>query len=467
MGNCALLMKSLGHDVSGSDHAAYPPMSDRLKESGISVLEGYDPKRLSELRPDLVVVGNVNTRGNPEVEWLLENRSVRYVSLPELLSEKILAGRSSVVVAGTHGKTTTTTLVAYLLKHSGHEPGYFIGGAPMGLPSGAAIGNDEDPFVIEGDEYDCAFFDKRSKFIHYQPKWLVLNNLEFDHADIFRDVQDVERVFSHLLKLVPANGAVIANSDDLVLGKLLHFDWAPIYRVGIGECADLRIVGFSEDVGGSRFDLIYCGKKWASIDWPMWGLFNARNAAMAALAAAFSIGLSDPTDLPLSSLSAFKGVRRRQEVIYADKDRVLMMDFGHHPTAIRQTLDSLRKRYPTKRVVLCFEARSNTACRNVHASEFEMAFDLADEVHLGSIFRFERYSDRDRIDLDGIASRLGRKAFAHGTNEVLGQAVEKLLLGTKDCLVVFFTNGSFDGIPLRLAEKLSRKRCSLPRIAVF
>jgi UDP-N-acetylmuramate: L-alanyl-gamma-D-glutamyl-meso-diaminopimelate ligase len=462
MGNGALLMRALGHDVLGADQNTYPPMSDRLAEAGIRILEGYDAGRLQQLRPDLVVVGNVNTRGNPEVEWLLDTRAIPFVSLPDLLSRELLARRPAVVVAGTHGKTTTTTMTACLLRAAGVQPGYLIGGVPLDLPSGAEPGAPDAPFVIEGDEYDSAFFDKRSKFIHYCPRTLVLNNLEFDHADIFRDLEDVRRTFSHLIKLVPRSGAIICNSDDAQLESLVHVDWAPVLRVGLGERADLRIHNFQEHAGGSSFDLVYRGRPWGTVEWQLCGLFNARNAAMAAMAAAHACGLADPTALSLSALQQFRGVKRRQEILLQQPQCTLISDFAHHPTAVRATLESLRARYPQHRLIAAMEARSNTACRNTHEAAFELALDTADSVHLGAVFRPERYPSDQRIDFSAMAARLGSKATAHHSNSALQQGLlEMLRTATQACIVVFFSNGSFDGVPAQLATALqTRSSCN-------
>jgi UDP-N-acetylmuramate: L-alanyl-gamma-D-glutamyl-meso-diaminopimelate ligase len=454
MGNGALLMRSIGHEVTGADQNTYPPMSDRLQEAGVEILEGYDAKRLEALSPDLVVVGNVNTRGNPEVEWLLDSRAIPFVSLPELLAREILQHRHAIVVAGTHGKTTTTTLAASLLQSAGIDAGYLVGGVPSNLPSGAHVGSSKAPFVIEGDEYDSAFFDKRSKFIHYCPNILVLNNLEYDHADIFRDLEDVKRTFSHLIKLVPHSGCILANSDDPNLESLLHVDWAPVLRVGLGDRADLRITDFQESEEGSTFTLVFKGELWGRVRWRLWGLYNARNGAMAALAAALAAGHADPRTFDLSSLGDFKGVKRRQEILAGSGDLTLMTDFAHHPTAVRETLISLRSRFPGKPLHLCFEARSNTSCRKIHETAFELAFDEADEVHLGGVFRPERYADNERIDLAGMADRLGQKAVAYGSNEALAGTLEGRIRNGLTGVVVFFSNGSFDGIPMRLAKVL-------------
>jgi len=456
MGNGALLLRAHGHEVAGADQNAYPPMSDRLREAGVDVLEGYDADRLATLAPDLVVVGNVHTRGNPEVEWLLSERAIPFVSLPELLAREILARRRSVVIAGTHGKTTTTALTAWLLREAGIDPGFLIGGVPLDLSEGAHAGNVNAPFVIEGDEYDSAFFDKRSKFIHYCPSVLVLNNLEFDHADIFRDLEDVRRTFRHLLRLVPANGTILANADDAEVEGLLDLDWAPVVRVGLAERADLRILDFEEGPDGAEFSLQFRGKSWGGIKWSLPGLFNARNFAMAAMAAARSLRLRDPTEFPLGDPGRFRGVKCRQEVLSGNAGPIILRDFAHHPTAVRETLVSLRNRYKERSLFLAFEARSNTACRKIHETEFELAFDAADQVHLGAIHRAERYPDNDRIDFEGIARRLGDKAVAYPDNSALERGLLEQLANKPESVVIFFSNGSFDGIPDRVTAAVGQ-----------
>ena len=275
----ALLARAAGHEVLGADLGVYPPMSTVLAEAGITLHEGYDPLRLERLAPDLVVIGNALSRGNPEIEWLLDTRAIRYMSLPALLYDSILSVRRNIVVAGTHGKTTTTAITAFLLRENGRDPGFLIGGVPLDPPVGSALGTLEDPFVIEGDEYDSAFFDKRSKFIHYAPHIAVLNNLEFDHADIFRDLADVQRTFLHLARIVPRNGWIVLNGDDTNLAALGPLAWTRTVRVGMGERNDLRIAGYRESAEGATFRLVWQGRPWAEVKWPQPGLFNARNAA--------------------------------------------------------------------------------------------------------------------------------------------------------------------------------------------
>ncbi len=451
MGNAALLARAAGHEVLGADAGVYPPMSDVLAEAGITVHEGYDAERLAKLAPDLVVVGNAMSRGNPEVEWLLETRALRFTSLPALLAETVLVGRKNLVICGTHGKTTTTSMAAFLLRENGRDPGFLIGGVPLDPPVGQHLGALDAPFVIEGDEYDSAFFDKRSKFIHYAPHIAVLNNLEFDHADIFRDLADVQRTFRHLTRIVPRNGFILLNGDDPQLAELGDMPWTQVVRVGLDETNDLRIVDFAESGDGASFRLVWRGSDWGEVHWGIPGLFNARNAAMAALAGGLALDPADPTGLSLEPLNRFRGVRRRQEIRVQREKLVVIEDFGHHPTALDQTLRSLRARYPEHVLTAVFEPRSNTARTRALEEPFMHALALADEVYLGAVNRAEKLSEGERFNREAVMDYLaGRGTDAH-TAETNGKLLVKLEVGTlpgdgKARVVVFFTNGSFDGI---------------------
>ncbi|WOO39291.1 UDP-N-acetylmuramate--L-alanine ligase [Rubellicoccus peritrichatus] len=458
MGNAALMMREAGHDVSGADTGVYPPMSDQLRSGGIDVLEGWSAHRLETLAPDLVVVGNVISRGNPEVEWLLETNRIPYTSLPDLLGNEAIGKRPSVVVAGTHGKTTTSTLTAFLLESSGLNPGWLIGGVPLNLPTGACFGQPDMPFVIEGDEYDSAFFDKRSKFVHYRPRILALNNLEFDHGDIFRDLADILRSFSHVIRLVPRGGSIVYNGDDENLAKLLPVDWCQAYSVGIGEGCDLRIIDFAEDRKGASFVLRWRGTIWGKVKWDMSGLFNARNAAVAALSAGLVAKPDDPLcAIDLGLLSRFKGIKRRQEILLENEALTVIEDFGHHPTAIAGTLQSLRARYPDHRLTACFEPRSNTAATNVLESDFEKALGLADAVYLGPVHRAERYAEERRLNTNAMAARLNQQSVCSGAFKTNDDLVEELIHATrtkqdKPRCVVFFSNGAFGGVMPRYVD---------------
>jgi UDP-N-acetylmuramate: L-alanyl-gamma-D-glutamyl-meso-diaminopimelate ligase len=453
MGNVALLAREAGHEVLGADAGIYPPMSTVLAGAGVQMVEGYDPKRLAQLKPDLVVIGNAMSRGNAEVEWLLNTRALRFTSLPAFLSEVVLATRKNIVVCGTHGKTTTTALAAFLLRENAVDAGYLIGGVPLDPPTGNHLGPSETPFVIEGDEYDSAFFDKRSKFIHYAPHIAVLNNLEFDHADIFRDLQDVQKTFVHLSRIVPGNGWIVRNGDDPNLDCIGATPWTRTVRVGTGEGNDVQICGFTEGPSGASFTLRVNGSEWSTIHWSLPGLYNARNAAMAATAAC--LALSDGSGLQLATLSLeplarFRAVKRRQEILLDTEQTVVLEDFGHHPTAIGETLRSLRARYPRRVVRAAFEPRSNTARTRVLQEGFREALAEADDVHLGAVSRADKLQADQRFDAEGVAAHLrtiGRTAQAHETNEALLAAlIAATGTDTRPQLVVFFTNGSFDGV---------------------
>jgi len=452
MGNAALLARAAGHEVLGADTAVYPPMSTVLAEAGITLHEGYDPARLAQLKPDLVVIGNAMSRGNPEVEWLLDTRAIAFTSLPALLADFVLKGRKNIVVAGTHGKTTTTSLTAFLLRENGRDPGFLIGGVPLDPPVGNHLGTAADPFVIEGDEYDSAFFDKRSKFIHYAPHIAVLNNLEFDHADIFRDLQDVQRTFSHLTRIVPRNGWIVMNGDDDNLRALGPLGWTRVVRVGTGEGNDVRIMNFAENESGASFQLSWKGAWWAEVKWTQPGMFNARNAAMAACAAGLALHPDNPAQLKLAALARFRGVKRRQEILVNTPALKVIEDFGHHPTALAETLQSFRARFPGHVIHAAFEPRSNTSRTKVMQAAFMRVLALADEVYLGAVANAAKMKEDERFDAEAVIQHLETQGVQARTAASNAALLEKLVTDTgpdgsdRPLLVVFFTNGSFDGI---------------------
>ena len=451
MGNAALLARAAGHEVLGADSGVYPPMSDVLAGAGITVFEGYDTVRLQALAPNLVVIGNAMSRGNPEVEWLLDTRAIAFTSLPALLHDTVLKSRRNIVVCGTHGKTTTTSMAAFLLRENGRDPGFLIGGVPQDPPMGNHLGTANDPFVIEGDEYDSAFFDKRSKFIHYAPHIAVLNNLEFDHADIFRDLADVQRTFNHLTRIVPRNGWIVMNGDDENLRAFGAIPWTQVLRVGTGEHNDVRIGNFVEEEAGAVFTLWWKEKPWASVHWSLHGLFNVRNAAMAATAAALAFDPENPTSLKIDALTRFRGVKRRQEILVDTPALKVIEDFGHHPTALAETLHSFRARFKGAVLTAVFEPRSNTARTSTLQSGFARALAGADEVYLGAVNRVEKLAANERFDTGAVVQHLktqGREAHAFDTNAALLQQLVAATLppSGRPRVIVFFTNGSFDGI---------------------
>ncbi len=455
MGNAALLARAAGHEVLGADTGVYPPMTDVLAAAGITLHEGYNPVRLEKLAPDLVVVGNAMSRGNTEVEWLLDTRALRVTSLPAMLHDFVLERRRNLVICGTHGKTTTTALTAFLLREVGRDPGFLIGGVPQDPPVGAHLGAESDPFVIEGDEYDSAFFDKRSKFIHYAPHIAVMNNLEFDHADIFRDVADVQRTFTHLSRIVPRNGFVVLNGDDSNLRALGPMAWTRVVRVGLGEGCDTRIVDFAESATGAEFRLLWRGQPWAHVKWSQPGIFNARNAAMAATAAGLALDEANPSTLELGALARFRGVKRRQEILLATPAITVIEDFGHHPTALAETLSSFRARFPDATLTAVFEPRSNTARVRTLQAAFMRALAVADEVYIGPVSRPEKLREDERFDPEAVVQQLetqGIEAFCAATNAALYEKLAAnvlsppILAKKKPRVVAFFSNGSFDGI---------------------
>jgi len=456
MGQAALLARAAGHEVSGADAGVYPPMSTVLADAGIRIHEGYDPARLAAQAPDLVVIGNAMSRGNPEVEWLLDTQALRFTSLPAMLHDLVLRSRRNLVICGTHGKTTTTALAAYLLRSAGRDPGFLIGGVPQDPPEGNHLGTAGDPFVIEGDEYDSAFFDKRSKFIHYSPHIAVFNNLEFDHADIFRDVADIQRTFLHLARIVPRRGWIVMNGDDERLRALGELPWTRVLRVGVGPDNDVRLGEFAESAEGASFRLVWRGVPWAEVRWSLPGMYNARNAAMAATAVRLALAESGEPALSLTALARFRGVKRRQEILVARPELTVIEDFGHHPTALAEALTSFRARYPGAVLTAVFEPRSNTARTQALQTGFLDALAGADEVYLGAVNRAEKLAPSERFDAAAVAAALQARgvrgrSFDHNTALYEVLAAETLPTRGGPRVVVFFTNGSFDGIIARYA----------------
>jgi UDP-N-acetylmuramate: L-alanyl-gamma-D-glutamyl-meso-diaminopimelate ligase len=464
MGNAAILLKKQGHEVAGSDLGVYPPMSDVLFNAGIELFEGFDEQVMLDWNPDRVVVGNAVTRGNSQVEFILRTRKIPFVSLPQLIGEDLIGDRPCLVVAGTHGKTTTTSLSAFALDQVGLSPGYLVGGVPLDLPSGNELGVESSPFVIEGDEYDSAFFDKRSKFIHYRPRILILNNLEFDHGDIFRDLEDISRSFSHLLRIVPSNGFIIRNGDDENILTLPTASWCSTFSVGMGEQNDLQIKDFLEDENSTQFDLFWQDRKISSINWQMPGEYNARNLAMSFLASVLTqsicqkkeIDLHDPFNgFKLPDYSLCKGVKRRQEILVDRSDLTVISDFAHHPTAIAGTLKSLRARWPGRKIIACFEPRSNTAVTNIFQDRFADALSLADEVLLGAVHRAEKIPIDQRINTHAMIEQIqnsGKEGYSFTRNSELGDFLKSKNNEGQSVLIIFFSNGSFDGEIERFAS---------------
>jgi UDP-N-acetylmuramate: L-alanyl-gamma-D-glutamyl-meso-diaminopimelate ligase len=444
MGSVAAALRERGFKVSGSDENVYPPMSIFLREKGIALKEGYRAENIPA-DADVVVIGNAMKRGNLEVEAVL-SRKLLYLSLPEVLRNYFLRGRHNLVVTGTHGKTTTTALLAWVMEKAGRKPGYLIGGLPKDLGQGARL-NDSKYFVIEGDEYDSAFFDKRSKFIHYLPELLIVNNIEFDHADIFNNLDEIKLSFRRLLNIVPQNGMLLLNGDDANCVEVAKDCLAQMIEVGFSKnCAQrIRDVAYSSD--GSSFKL---GEETFKI--PLIGEFNVRNAAMAATAARFY-------DVPKTKIdNAFKnfsGIARRQEVRGEARGVKVIDDFGHHPTAIAHTLVALRHRYPGHRLWAIFEPRSNTSRRAVFQQQLPAALKLADGVFIAQIAKLEQIPEAERLNPEAVVDAIadaGRPAFYEKNADAIVDRIVPMLR-TND-IVTVFSNGGFDGIHEKLLVRL-------------
>lgn len=442
MGGVAALACELGHAVEGSDANVYPPMSDQLEALGITLMSGYTAEHLqpgpAHERPDLVVVGNAMTRGNPAVEYMLD-QGLRYISGPQWLGEAVLSGRSVLAVAGTHGKTTTSSLLAHLLDSAGMKPGFLIGGVPGNFGASARLGQGE-PFVIEADEYDTAFFDKRSKFVHYRPRIAILNNLEYDHADIFPDVAAIQRQFHHLVRTVPGNGRLIVNAHDERLAEVLAMGcWTPVETFGIG-CGhwQARLI----DADGSAFTVHRGAERIGDVHWPLLGNHSVMNA-LAALAAATAAG-ADPVAL-LPAFASFESVKRRMELVGEVNGVRVYDDFAHHPTAIATTLAGLRAKVGAARILVALEPRSNSMRQGAHADA--LAPSLADADAVVFLHRPALPWDAHRV-----TDALGGRGSTVPDVDVLIATLRALARPGDQ--VVFMSNGGFENAPRRFVEAL-------------
>lgn len=437
MGGIAAIAKSLGHKVTGSDNNVYPPMSTQLEALGIELTEGYDESQFNPV-PDMVVIGNAMSRGNPAVEYVL-NRNLPYTSGPQWLLDNLLKDRWVIGVSGTHGKTTTTSMVAWILESAGLNPGYLIGGVPENFGVSARIG--ESPFfVIEADEYDSAFFDKRSKFVHYRPKTLVINNLEFDHADIFTDLNAIQTQFHHLVRMVPENGLILTPNDTPSIEDTLKRGcWSSRQSLGKTWSAALH------NKDGSAFDVLHNGKVVGTVNWSLMGQHNVDNALMAIGAAHHAgVTLKDA----IHALSSFKNVKRRMEVRGQVNDITVYDDFAHHPTAIATTLDGLRKKVGNARILAVLEPRSNTMKMGVHKDTLANSWQKADDV-----FVYEPQG----MDWSLVESVKRSSAPAQCFRDV-EQIVQKVTnVAQAGDHILIMSNGGFEGIHGRILQALENK----------
>ena len=436
MGGVALLARELGYEVTGSDVNVYPPMSTMLDNAGIAVQAGYSSEHLKPA-PDLVVIGNALSRGNEAVEYVLDQQ-IPYLSGPQWLGENLLQGRHVAAISGTHGKTTTSSMLTWILECEGLNPGFLIGGVPFGFEGSARLG--QGPFVVEADEYDSAFFDKRSKFVHYKPQTLVVNNLEFDHADIFADLNAIQTQFHHLVRCIPSSGHIIASKGDAIDEVLNRGCWTPVSRLDAGSPDEWSVQARDNHFG--KFEIRSPSGDSGAITWGLIGRHNAENA-LAAVAAAHDIGVSvkDACD----ALCRFEGVKRRLELLGAPNEIAVYDDFAHHPTAVKTTLEGLRNAAGEQRVVAVIEIRSNTMKRGTHKEELVPATQHADVV-----FWFEP----EGLDwsMTEATSELNGHFVFRDTNQLHDELVRQLHSGDH---VVIMSNGSFSGLHRQLLQSLS------------
>jgi len=439
MGSLAILAKQLGHKVTGSDQNVYPPMSTQLEAQGIELIQGFDPSQFTP-EPDLVVVGNAMSRGNPAVEYVL-NKGLKYTSGPQWLSEHLLQDKWVLAVSGTHGKTTTSTMLAWVLDHAGMKPGFLIGGVPLDFGVSARVG-DSPFFVIEADEYDTAFFDKRSKFVHYHPRTLVMNNLEYDHADIFPDLAAIQRQFHHVVRIVPENGQIIVPQGEEALDQVLEMGcWTEVSRTSLeADGSEWQAKLLKDD--GSQFEVLHQGESQGVVNWSMTGLHNVNNG-LVAIAAARNVGVQPHH--AVEALNAFAGVKRRMELLDNVAGIAVYDDFAHHPTAITTTLQGIRAQVGDAKIVAVVEPRSNTMRLGTHQAWLSESVNQADQVC---------WYQPEGLDwsLDQVAEQSQVPSKVYSDTQVL---IDELVATLEpDTHVVIMSNGGFAGIHQRLLTAL-------------
>ncbi|HYL15922.1 MAG TPA: UDP-N-acetylmuramate:L-alanyl-gamma-D-glutamyl-meso-diaminopimelate ligase [Terriglobales bacterium] len=449
MASLAGMLKQRGFKVTGSDTAAYPPMSDFLDALQIPV---YQPFAVANLKskPDLVVIGNAISRGNVELEHVLDER-LPFCSLPQILHDEFLQGKQVLVVAGTHGKTTTTSMLSWIFHTSGQQPAFLIGGIAENFGSSFATGQGRY-FILEGDEYDTAFFDKGPKFLHYFPDAVILTSVEFDHADIYKDLDAVETAFKRLVNLVPRRGRIIAHDTGESIERCIQRAFCPVERYGSSTAADWRVTNLKLEPTRTTWSVLHNGEHWADFEFPLGGEYNVWNAtAAAALAADYGISKEEIA----AALKTFKSVKRRLEVKAQVNGITIIDDFAHHPTAIAGTLNALRSRYPGARLWAILEPRSNTLRRNVFHDELANSLALADEVVIAGVFKSDAIPQAERLNLDAVSERIhqqGRRArVIADVDSIIATAAPEMRSGD---VVAILSNGGFGGIYEKLPQRL-------------
>jgi UDP-N-acetylmuramate: L-alanyl-gamma-D-glutamyl-meso-diaminopimelate ligase len=449
MGSLAILLKELGYYVTGSDENIYPPMSDELKENKIIIFKGYSLKNLGP-RPDIAIIGNVITKNNPEAEAVLA-LNIPYLSMPQAVSEFLLKDKHSIVVAGTHGKTTAATLAAWLLQSAGIDPCFLIGGIGKNLNTSAKISNSKY-FVIEGDEYDTAFFDKDPKFLHYSPQSVILGPVEFDHADIYKDLNAIMASFEKLIKIIPSNGLLVACADSPNVLKLIQNAECKVITYGLSEKASYRVEFTAATEKGTDF-ILTNGSSQNLFRIPMWGNHNLQNTA-GVLALLLELGI--PPQKLAEGLVKFEGIGRRQEVRGVVNGITIIDDFAHHPTAIKETVHAMRLKYPTSKIWAIFEPRSNTTKRNIFQNELAEALAASDSAIIAGIFHPEKIPEDFRLNPSLLAKTIvqaGKSAeYIANTDEIVEFLAKNAKKGD---ILLIMSNGGFDNIHEKLLRRLA------------
>jgi len=449
MASLAGMLAERGFQVTGSDAAAYPPMSDFLKSLGIPVSQPFAAQNLQP-KPDLVVVGNAISRGNVELEHVLNER-IPFCSLPQLLHDEFLRGKEVLVVAGTHGKTTTTSMLSWIFEVAGTKPSFLIGGIAENFGRSFQLGEGKY-FILEGDEYDTAFFDKGPKFLHYFPDGVILTSVEFDHADIYKDLEAVETAFKRLVNLVPQRGHIVAFDTGDSIQRCVAKAFCPVERYGKSDSAAWRIENLQLSANATSWTVLRNGSRWADLEFPLAGEYNVWNAtAAAALAANYGIG----KDVIAEALKTFKSVKRRLEVKAEVNGITIIDDFAHHPTAIAVTLNALRARYKGRRLWAILEPRSNTLRRNVFQHELAKSLAIADEIVIANVFKSESIPEHERLDVNIVAAELvqvGHHArVLQDVDAIVSTCAPEMRSGD---VIAILSNGGFGGIYEKLPQRL-------------
>ncbi len=451
MASLAGMLREKGYAVSGSDSDVYPPMSDFLARLEIPVFKGFNAENIQKTKPDLVVIGNALSRGNVEIEYVLDS-GLRYASMAETVKELFIRGKQSIVVAGTHGKTTTTAMLAWILEVAGRKPSFLVGGIAENFGSSFQLRDGPD-FVIEGDEYDTAFFDKGPKFLHYLPRIVLLKNIEFDHADIYADLEAIKTAFRRLINIVPRSGLIVAGIDSPVVTELIPAAFSRVATAGLGT-GEWQAVNIKTTADGMDFEILRSDSNTGSFAIPLPGTFNVQNA-LGAIIVARDLGI--PDEVIRRALSTFKSVKRRLEIRGEVNGIVVYDDFAHHPTAVQETLRAVRERHPHARVWAVFEPRSQTCRRKIFEPAFIQSFDPADVILIARVYGASHLAPAETLSPDRVAEGIrarGKRAFTFAsTEEIVSLVASEARPGDH---VVIMSNGGFDNIHVKLLERLRR-----------